>query len=144
MLRCLPPDFLNAGPPALRHPNCLPARSTTAVQAYGSVDVPEPVIDLLTGVRNYLQARLRKAGPLPSRASHRRDMPHRIPAPSVPVPSLSLTTPHACRHTPQDKCEPPVYVSDRRFMKAVKMLQVGRPGSQRRRAACGSVRYTQG
>ncbi|KAL4438050.1 hypothetical protein ABPG77_004271 [Micractinium sp. CCAP 211/92] len=51
---------------------------TTAVQAYGSVDVPEPVIDLLTGVRNYLQ----------------------------------------------DKCEPPVYVSDRRFMKAVKMLQV--------------------
>lgn len=25
---------------------------------------------------------------------------------------------------PQDKCEPPVYVSDRRFMKAVKMLQV--------------------
>ncbi len=24
----------------------------------------------------------------------------------------------------QDKCEPPVYVSDRRFMKAVRMLQV--------------------
>ncbi|KAL4425569.1 hypothetical protein ABPG75_009585 [Micractinium tetrahymenae] len=51
---------------------------STAGQAYGAVDVPESVIDLLTGVRNYLQ----------------------------------------------DKCEPPVYVSDRRFMKAVKMLQV--------------------
>lgn len=25
---------------------------------------------------------------------------------------------------PQDKCEPPIYVSDRRFMKAVQMLQV--------------------
>ena len=24
----------------------------------------------------------------------------------------------------QDKCEPPVYVSDRRFMKAIQMLQV--------------------
>ena len=24
----------------------------------------------------------------------------------------------------QDKCEPPVYVSDRRFMKAVNLLQV--------------------
>ncbi|PRW59240.1 ATPase associated with various cellular activities AAA_5 [Chlorella sorokiniana] len=51
---------------------------TTMDKAYGAVDVPESVIDLLTGVRNYLQ----------------------------------------------DKCEPPVYVSDRRFMKAVKMLQV--------------------
>lgn len=49
-----------------------------AGEAYGVVDVPESVIDLLTGVRNYLQ----------------------------------------------DKCEPPVYVSDRRFMKSVKMLQV--------------------
>ena len=27
-------------------------------------------------------------------------------------------------HFPQDKCEPPVYVSDRRFMKSVKMMQV--------------------
>jgi MoxR-like ATPase len=26
----------------------------------------------------------------------------------------------------QDKCEPPMYVSDRRFMKAVQMLQVRR------------------
>ena len=45
------------------------------------MDVPESVIDLLTGVRNHLQ----------------------------------------------DKCEPPVYVSDRRFMKAIKMLQVRLP-----------------
>ncbi|KAI3438742.1 hypothetical protein D9Q98_001161 [Chlorella vulgaris] len=52
-------------------------RNTAAV-AYGKVDVPEAVIDLLTSTRNYLQ----------------------------------------------DKCEPPVYVSDRRFMKSIKMLQV--------------------
>jgi len=32
-----------------------PGRRTTANQAYGAVDVPESVIDLLTGVRNYLQ-----------------------------------------------------------------------------------------
>ncbi|GLC61752.1 hypothetical protein PLESTB_001799100 [Pleodorina starrii] len=50
----------------------------TATAAYDSVDVPDSVIDLLTGLRNYLQ----------------------------------------------DKCEPPLYVSDRRFMKAVRMLQV--------------------
>ncbi|GFR51977.1 hypothetical protein Agub_g14504 [Astrephomene gubernaculifera] len=50
----------------------------TATDAYGSVDVPDSVIDLLTSLRNYLQ----------------------------------------------DKCEPPMYVSDRRFMKAVQMLQV--------------------
>lgn len=43
-----------------------------------TVEIPESVIDLLAGLRNYLQ----------------------------------------------DKCEPPVYVSDRRFMKAVRMLQV--------------------
>lgn len=54
--------------------------------AVAATDVPEGVIDILTGLRNYLQ----------------------------------------------DKCEPPVYVSDRRFMKAVRMLQVaaycdGRP-----------------
>ncbi|GIL67160.1 hypothetical protein Vafri_20601 [Volvox africanus] len=50
----------------------------TALAAYSSVDVPDSVIDLLTGLRNHLQ----------------------------------------------DKCEPPLYVSDRRFMKAVRMLQV--------------------
>ncbi|GIL82284.1 hypothetical protein Vretimale_7249 [Volvox reticuliferus] len=50
----------------------------TALAAYSSVDVPDSVIDLLTGLRNHLQ----------------------------------------------DKCEPPMYVSDRRFMKAVRMLQV--------------------
>lgn len=50
----------------------------TAAKAYASIDLPDAVIDVLTGLRNYLQ----------------------------------------------DKCEPPVYVSDRRFMKAVKMLQV--------------------
>lgn len=42
------------------------------------MELPESVIDLLTGLRDYLQ----------------------------------------------DKCEPPVYVSDRRFMKAINLLQV--------------------
>ncbi len=50
----------------------------TAKAAYGAVEIPEGVIDLLTGLRDYLQ----------------------------------------------DKCEPPVYVSDRRFMKSIQMLQV--------------------
>lgn len=31
----------------------------------------------------------------------------------------------------QDKCEPPIYVSDRRFMKAVQMLQVAAHGDGR-------------
>eukprot|EP00878_Enallax_costatus_P036864 GHUV01041441.1.p1 GENE.GHUV01041441.1~~GHUV01041441.1.p1 ORF type:complete len:139 (-),score=38.46 GHUV01041441.1:30-446(-) len=52
----------------------------TADQAYGSVDVPDSVIDILAELRCYLQ----------------------------------------------DKCEPPIYVSDRRFMKAVQLLQVRR------------------
>jgi MoxR-like ATPase len=51
---------------------------TTARRAVEAVDVPDSVIELLTGLRNYLQ----------------------------------------------DKCEPPVYVSDRRFMKSINMLQV--------------------
>lgn len=42
-----------APPPPL---TCLPGRNTAAV-AYGKVDVPEAVIDLLTSTRNYLQAR---------------------------------------------------------------------------------------
>ena len=50
----------------------------TAPEAHESIDLPESVIDLLTGLRDYLQ----------------------------------------------DKCEPPVYVSDRRFMKAINLLQV--------------------
>eukprot|EP00198_Chlamydomonas_reinhardtii_P011352 XP_001700689.1 predicted protein [Chlamydomonas reinhardtii] len=49
----------------------------TAGAAYGAVDVPDAVIDLLTSLRCHLQ----------------------------------------------DKCEPPMYVSDRRFMKSVQMLQ---------------------
>lgn len=31
---------------------------------------------------------------------------------------------NACLAPPQDKCEPPMYVSDRRFMKVVQLLQV--------------------
>ena len=50
----------------------------TASVAYRSVEVTDAVIDVLTGLRDYMQ----------------------------------------------DKCEPPVYVSDRRFMKSIQMMQV--------------------
>jgi len=50
----------------------------TASVAYSSVEVTDAVIDVLTGLRDYMQ----------------------------------------------DKCEPPVYVSDRRFMKSIQMMQV--------------------
>jgi MoxR-like ATPase len=40
----------------------------------------------------------------------------------------------------QDKCEPPMYVSDRRFMKAVQMLQVR---AQLRYVSLGLVQYLQ-
>lgn len=51
---------------------------SAAGDAISKVELPEAVIDVLTGLRNWLQ----------------------------------------------DKAEPPVYVSDRRFMKAINMLQV--------------------
>lgn len=51
---------------------------SAAGEAQSGTDLPESVVDLLVGVRDYLQ----------------------------------------------DKCEPPVYVSDRRFMKAIQLLQV--------------------
>ena len=60
------------------HRDDLGCHRNTAKAAYGAVEIPEGVIDLLTGLRDYLQ----------------------------------------------DKCEPPVYVSDRRFMKSIQMLQV--------------------
>ena len=50
----------------------------TASVARAAVHLPASVVDLLTGLRDYLQ----------------------------------------------DKCEPPVYVSDRRFMKSINLLQV--------------------
>ena len=43
------------GPPPPAPPAPCLARRSTAGQAYGNVDVPEAVIDLLTSVRNYLQ-----------------------------------------------------------------------------------------
>lgn len=49
-----------------------------APRAIAAVDLPDSVVELATGLRDYLQ----------------------------------------------DKCEPPVYVSDRRFMKAINLLQV--------------------
>lgn len=39
---------------------------------------------------------------------------HTFPPPAPPLDPAAL----------QDKCEPPMYVSDRRFMKAIQMLQV--------------------
>lgn len=42
----------------------------------------------------------------------------------VQVPDTVISVLTALRDHLQDKCEPPVYVSDRRFMKAINMLQV--------------------
>lgn len=67
-----------AAPSAAASPLTLDDFKSTSQAAHSSVDLPESVVDLLTGLRDYLQ----------------------------------------------DKCEPPVYVSDRRFMKAVNLLQV--------------------
>ena len=43
---------------------------------------------------------------------------------SVDVPESVIDILTSLRNYLQDKCEPPVYVSDRRFMKAVQLLQV--------------------
>jgi len=43
---------------------------------------------------------------------------------SVDVPEAVVDILVELRNWLQDKCEPPIYVSDRRFMKAVQMLQV--------------------
>ena len=43
---------------------------------------------------------------------------------SVEVPDSVIDILTDIRNYLQDKCEPPIYVSDRRFMKSVKMLQV--------------------
>ncbi|KAL4519632.1 hypothetical protein Ndes2437A_g07814 [Nannochloris sp. 'desiccata'] len=43
---------------------------------------------------------------------------------SVDMPETVIDILTDLRNYLQDKCEPPIYVSDRRFMKAVKMLQV--------------------
>ena len=46
-------------------------------------------------------------------------------APPKPAPP-ALLCPEPCppSPSPQDKCEPPVYVSDRRLVKAVALMQV--------------------
>ena len=43
---------------------------------------------------------------------------------SVELPEAVVDVLTALRNYLQDKCEPPIYVSDRRFMKAVNLLQV--------------------
>jgi len=42
----------------------------------------------------------------------------------VELPDEVIDVLTALRNYLQDKCEPPIYVSDRRFMKAVNLLQV--------------------
>lgn len=61
-----------------------------------------------------------------------------------PYPRLhsAMATPQTLLVCPtlQDKCEPPIYVSDRRFMKSVQLLQVSGWGewifSHQRACAC--------
>ena len=43
---------------------------------------------------------------------------------AVDLPDAVVDILTSLRNYLQDKCEPPVYVSDRRFMKAVNLLQV--------------------
>lgn len=43
---------------------------------------------------------------------------------AVDLPDAVVDILTSLRNHLQDKCEPPVYVSDRRFMKAVNLLQV--------------------
>ena len=43
---------------------------------------------------------------------------------AVELPEAVVDILTSLRNYLQDKCEPPVYVSDRRFMKAVNLLQV--------------------
>lgn len=60
-----------------------------------AVELPEAVVDVLTGLRNWLQ----------------------------------------------DKAEPPVYVSDRRFMKAINLLQVAAYADGRSQVGGGLLRW---
>ncbi len=64
-----------------------------APRAIAAVELPDSVVELVTGLRDYLQ----------------------------------------------DKCEPPVYVSDRRFMKAINMLQVAAFADGRDQVCCSGV-----
>ena len=43
---------------------------------------------------------------------------------AVHVPDSVIDVLTSLRDYLQDKCEPPIYVSDRRFMKAINLLQV--------------------
>lgn len=43
---------------------------------------------------------------------------------AVDVPESVIDILTSLRDYLQDKCEPPIYVSDRRFMKSIQMLQV--------------------
>lgn len=96
---------------------------TAAPAAYSAVDVPDNVVDILVELRNWLQVggggprlhvlwRLVLGAPVMIKYSH-------------PMPYRPLCFNHSApQYNTQDKCEPPIYVSDRRFMKSVQLLQV--------------------
>jgi len=68
-------------------------------------------------------------GRLTVRACHSFDRPRRQrPDLIITTTTTQRANPTAAQQppptAPQDKCEPPIYVSDRRFMKSVQLLQV--------------------
>lgn len=58
---------------------------------------------------------------------------------SVEVPDAVIDVLTSLRDYLQDKCEPPVYVSDRRFMKSIQMLQVAAHADGRTAVGADSV-----
>lgn len=55
---------------------------------------------------------------------------------AVDVPESVIDVLTSLRNYLQDKCEPPIYVSDRRFMKALNLLQVAAYADGREQVRC--------
>lgn len=55
---------------------------------------------------------------------------------AVDVPESVIDVLTSLRDYLQDKCEPPIYVSDRRFMKAINLLQVAAYADGRDQVRC--------
>ena len=55
---------------------------------------------------------------------------------AVDVPESVIDVLTSLRNYLQDKCEPPIYVSDRRFMKALNLLQVAAYADGREQVCC--------
>ncbi len=60
---------------------------------------------------------------------------------AVHVPDSVVNVLTSLRDYLQDKCEPPIYVSDRRFMKAINLLQVAAYADNREEVGPCSTRY---